>query len=125
MHTFHRELDDLFVVGLFEPAEGGVWQLADYQAKLIASFIVASASDPKRAAWFRKLKAKGRPDIGHGIPFKNTPWHQFEIQHYRFRSYMKRLLKNFGASATMPFAGNAPDAIAVPARGKAKLELAS
>jgi cation diffusion facilitator CzcD-associated flavoprotein CzcO len=29
IHTFHRELDDLFVVGLFEPAEGGVWQLAD------------------------------------------------------------------------------------------------
>ena len=40
-------IDDLFVAGLFEPAEGGVWQLADYQAKLIASFIVAMASDPE------------------------------------------------------------------------------
>ena len=68
IHTFDREHDDLFVVGLFEPAEGGVWQLADYQAKLIASFIVALASDPKHAAWFRKLKASATPDIGHGIP---------------------------------------------------------
>ena len=57
IHTFHRELDDFFVVGLFEPAEGGVWQIADYQARLIAAFIRACESDPKRAAWFRALKA--------------------------------------------------------------------
>ena len=76
IHTFDREHDDLFVAGLFEPAEGGVWQLADYQVKLIASFIVALASDPKLAAWFRKLKATATPDIGHGIPDKDTPWQQ-------------------------------------------------
>jgi cation diffusion facilitator CzcD-associated flavoprotein CzcO len=97
IHTFHRELDDLFVVGLFEPAEGGVWQLADYQARLIAGFIKACESDAKRADWFKALKAKAAPDIGHGIRYQDTPWHKFEIQHYRFRSYMKRLLKKFGA----------------------------
>ena len=124
MHTFHREFDDLFVAGLFEPAEGGVWQLADYQAKLIASFIVACASDPARAAWFCKLKATAKPDIGHGIPDKGTPWHKFEIQHYRFRTYMKRLLKKFGASATLPLAK-----VAVPgaegSKDQAELKLAS
>jgi cation diffusion facilitator CzcD-associated flavoprotein CzcO len=99
IHTFHRELDDLFVVGLFEPAEGGVWQLADYQARLIASFIQACESDPKRASWFRGLKASATPDIGHGIRYQDTPWHKFEIQHYRFRIYMKRLLGKFGARA--------------------------
>src|SRR5512143_1113537 len=67
IHTFHRELDDFFVVGLFEPAEGGVWQIADYQARLIACFIAALEKDTKRAAWFHALKAKARPDIGHGI----------------------------------------------------------
>jgi cation diffusion facilitator CzcD-associated flavoprotein CzcO len=110
IHTFHRELDDLFVAGLFEPAEGGVWQLADYQAQLIASFIVACAADPKRARWFGKLKASARPDIGHGIPDKGTPWHKFEIQHYRFRKYMARLLKKFGTSATLPFAEGGSEA---------------
>ena len=83
--------------GLFEPAEGGVWQIADYQARLIAAFIKACEDDPKRAAWFRALKARAHPDIGHGIRWKDTPWHRFEIQHYRFRSYMKRLLRKFGA----------------------------
>jgi cation diffusion facilitator CzcD-associated flavoprotein CzcO len=99
IHTFHRDYDDLFVCGLFEPAEGGVWQIADYQARLIAAFIVACESDPKRAAWFRDLKARAMPDIGHGIKYQDTPWHKFEIQHYRFRKYMGRLLKKFGAAA--------------------------
>jgi cation diffusion facilitator CzcD-associated flavoprotein CzcO len=96
IHTFHRELDDFFVAGLFEPAEGGVWQIADYQARLIAAFIEACEKDPKRAAWFKALKARAHPDIGHGIKWKDTLWHRFEIQHYRFRRYMKRLLRRFG-----------------------------
>ena len=101
IHTFSRTRDDLFVAGLFEPAEGGVWQIADYQAQLIAAFIVAMEKDPRRAAWFRKLKATAKPDIGHGIRYQDTAWHKFEIQHYRFRSYMKRLLKKFGVSAAV------------------------
>jgi hypothetical protein len=84
---------------LFEPAEGGVWQVADYQARLIAAFIKACETDPKRAAWFRALKARAHPDIGHGIRWKDTPWHRFEIQHYRFRRYMKRLMRRFGRAA--------------------------
>jgi hypothetical protein len=96
IHTFHREFDDFFVAGLFEPAEGGVWQIADYQARLIAAFIKACETDPQRAQWFRTLKASANPDIGHGIKWKDTPWHRFEIQHYRFRRYMKRLLRRFG-----------------------------
>jgi len=102
IHTFHRQLDDLFVVGLFEPAEGGVWQLADFQARLIACFVKALSNDPKRAAWFRALKASATPDIGHGIRWKDTPWHRFEIQHYRFRMYMRRLIRKFGASSEVP-----------------------
>jgi cation diffusion facilitator CzcD-associated flavoprotein CzcO len=100
IHTFDREHDDFFVVGLFEPAEGGVWQIADYQARLIAAFITASEEDERRADWFRKLKAHANPDIGHGLKYQDTPWHKFEIQHLRFRRYMKRLLKKFG-----PYAG--------------------
>ena len=99
IHTFHREWDDFFVCGLFEPAEGGVWQIADFQARLIAAYIVAMEEDSARADWFRKLKAHAKPDIGHGIKSQDTPWHRFEIHHLRFRRYMRRLLKKFGASA--------------------------
>jgi cation diffusion facilitator CzcD-associated flavoprotein CzcO len=125
IHTFSRESDDFFVAGLFEPAEGGVWQLADYQARLIASFIVACASDPAAANWFRKLKATATPDIGHGIPYKDTPWHKFEIHHYRFRKYMDWLMKKLGASATRAFPGGASEAKASAKAAPASLELAS
>ncbi len=125
IHTFHRELDDLFVVGLFDPAEGGMWQLADYQAQLIASFIVACAKDPKHAAWFRALKAKAKPDIGHGIRYQDTPWHKFEIQHYRFRKYMKRLLKKFGPYATLPLVETISKTKVEGVSAPAKLKLAS
>ena len=125
IHAFHRELDDFFVAGLFEPAEGGVWQIADYQAKLIASFIVATALDPARADWFRKLKATASPDIGHGIAWKDTAWHRFEIQHYRFRKYMARLLRKLGESATAPLAEAASTASADRTGAKAPLKLAS
>jgi hypothetical protein len=109
IHTFDREHDDLFVAGLFEPAEGGVWQLADYQARLIASFIVALASDPQHADWFRKLKATAKPDIGHGIKWQDTAWHRFEIHHLYFRRYMKRLLRKFGLGKVEPIPRPEPD----------------
>lgn len=99
IHTFHREWDDFFVCGLFEPAEGGVWQIADFQARLIAAFITAQQEDPERADWFRDLKLNAHPDISHGLKRQDTAWHKFEIQHLRFRRYMGRLLKKFGASA--------------------------
>ena len=64
-------IDDLFVVGLFEPAEGGVWQLADYQAKLVASFIVALASGCKARRGLVP-QAEGERHAGY------RPWHPLQ-----------------------------------------------
>ena len=72
IHTFHRELDDFFVVGLFEPAEGGVWQIADYQARLIAASSRRCENDPKRAAWFRALKAQAHARYRPRHPLART-----------------------------------------------------
>ena len=127
IHTFHRDWDDFFAVGLFDPAEGGVWQVADHQARLIAAFITSQEKDPQRADWFRNLKRSATPDIGHGIKRQNTPWHRFEIHHLRFRRYMKRLLRKFGESAQpvgeMRTMGESAD-VASPPQGET-LKLAS
>jgi cation diffusion facilitator CzcD-associated flavoprotein CzcO len=127
IHTFHRDWDDFFAVGLFDPAEGGVWQVADHQARLIAAFITSQEKDPQRAHWFRNLKRSATPDIGHGIKRQDTPWHRFEIHHLRFRRYMKRLLRKFGESAQpvgeMRTMGESADA-ASPPQGET-LKLAS
>ena len=127
IHTFHRDWDDFFAVGLFDPAEGGVWQVADHQARLIAAFITSQEKDPQRADWFRNLKRSATPDIGHGIKRQDTPWHRFEIHHLRFRRYMKRLLRKFGESAQpvgeMRTMGESAD-VASPPQGET-LKLAS
>ena len=49
-----------------------MWQIAGYQARLIAAFIKAFKDNPKRA---RDSGREGRaqPDIGHGIRSKDTP----------------------------------------------------
>ncbi len=96
LNSCHREMDNLFAVGLVQPADGGFWQLADYQGQMIASFVVAQECDPERAAWFRKLKSSARPDTFHGVTYIDSPRHKLEVQHYRYRTYIKKLLKKFG-----------------------------
>lgn len=100
LKTCHREMDNLFAVGLLQPADGGFWQLADYQGQLIASFVVAQERAPDKAAWFRKLKADTHPDTTHGVTYIDSPRHKLEVQHYRYRTYIKKLLKQFGPAAT-------------------------
>jgi hypothetical protein len=102
-----------------------VWQIADYQARLIATFIAALAKDPKSARWFRTLKARANPDIGHGIKWKDTTWHRFEIQHYRYRKYMERLIRRFGAYAVKSPEPRTMQIEGAPARAAEPLKAAS
>ncbi|MDA7947810.1 MAG: NAD(P)-binding domain-containing protein [Hyphomicrobiaceae bacterium] len=103
MSMCHREMDNLFASGLLQPADGGFWQLADYQGQLIATFVVAQEADPEKADWFRKYKATVTPDVFHGVDYLDTPRHKLEVQHYRYRTHIKKLLKKFGPVASMPY----------------------
>ena len=99
LNAFHRDYDNLFAGGLVQPADGSFWQLADYQGQLMASFVVAQACDPARAAWFRDKKASFRPDVDHGVTYIDSERHKLEVQHYRYRTYIKKLLGSFGKFA--------------------------
>ncbi|GBE43218.1 putative oxidoreductase CzcO [bacterium BMS3Bbin10] len=106
LNAFHRELDNLFAGGLVQPADGSFWQLADYQGQLIASFIVAQELDPKKAAWFHNLKANARPAVDHGVTYVDSERHKLEVQHYRYRTYIKKLLNKFGPLAVAKYPGH-------------------
>jgi cation diffusion facilitator CzcD-associated flavoprotein CzcO len=95
LNAFHREFDNLFAGGLVQPADGSFWQLADFQGQLIVSFIVAQELDPKKAEWFHKLKATAKPAIDHGVTYLDSERHKLEVQHYRYRTYIKKLLGKF------------------------------
>ncbi len=96
INLFHRKFDNLFALGLLQPAEGSFWQLADYQAQLVTSFIVASEVNAKAANWFRALKASATPKLDHGVNYVDSERHRLEVQHYRYRTYVKGLLKKLG-----------------------------
>jgi len=113
LNAFHRECDNLFAGGLVQPADGSFWQLADYQGQLIASFIVAQELDPKKAAWFCNLKETAKPAIDHGVTYVDSERHKLEVQHYRYRTYIKKLLSKFGPMALAKF----PDPSAQKAAG--------
>lgn len=103
----HREMDNLFACGLVQPADGGFWQLADYQAQLIASFVVAQELAPEKAAWFHNHKISAKPDVSHGVTYLDSPRHKLEVQHYRYRTAIKKLLKKFGDVTKMSFPAHA------------------
>jgi hypothetical protein len=113
LNAFHREYDNLFAGGLVQPADGSFWQLADYQGQLIASFIVAQELDLKKAGWFSKLKETANPAIDHGVTYVDSERHKLEVQHYRYRTYIKKLLSKFGPLAVANF----PDQSAQKADG--------
>ncbi|MEC9367683.1 MAG: NAD(P)-binding domain-containing protein [Pseudomonadota bacterium] len=96
LNVAHRELDNLFCVGLVQPAEGSFWQLADYQARMIASFVIGQEIATEKVNWFRSLKTSAKPSLDHGVTYVDSERHKLEVQHYRYRTYIKKLLKRFG-----------------------------
>ncbi len=111
LNAFHREFDNLFAGGLVQPADGSFWQLADYQGKLIATFVVAQERDPKTAVWFHDFKASVRPAVDHGVTYIDSERHKLEVQHYRYRTYIKKLLAKFGPLAQAKYPHHAGEAV--------------
>jgi Flavin-binding monooxygenase-like len=93
-NVFHPELDDLFAIGLIQ-ANGSIWRLAEDQAKLVASFLVAAAEGHERADWFRSLKAQGHDHLAQA-PYVQSERHRLEANYYAYRRQARRLLRRFG-----------------------------
>jgi hypothetical protein len=98
LNVFHPEFDDLFAVGLIQ-ANGSIWRLADYQSRLIASFLVAAAEGHKRASWFRGLKAQGW-GRSRSASYVESERHRLEANYHAYRRKVLRLLRRFGPMAT-------------------------
>lgn len=100
LNLFHKKEKSLFFVGLFQPADGGFWQLADYQSKLMTRYILACESNEASVAKFEALKETQHYDVGHGEAYTDSPRHHFEVDHYRYRGIVNKLLKMFGPAKT-------------------------
>ena len=92
LHIFHPQHERLFVAGLIQP-DSGQWGLVDYQAQLIARYLAALDRRPERAARFRRQLAARRFDLGSGIRYVSSSRHLLEVEHFRYREYLKRLIE--------------------------------
>ncbi len=97
LNVFHPKKNTLFAAGLVQ-ANGSIWRLADYQARLIANFIVARALGHERASWFGALKSGGRKAESIDT-FMATERHLLERDYYAYGRHLKKLNRRFGTMA--------------------------
>ncbi len=93
LNVFHPELENLFVVGLIQP-NGGIWQLADYQAQLIARVIEANQQSSAAADWFRNQKSRiDRVRQKYSLHYVDSPRHAIEVEYFAYRRELQRHLR--------------------------------
>jgi hypothetical protein len=91
LNVFHPERDDLFVVGLIQPASGQ-WGLVDYQAQLVAAYLNGLDAGSPRASRFRELKQRHAPDLSSGAAYLPSPRHALEVEYYSYRRRLQKLI---------------------------------
>lgn len=91
LNAFHPRYHNLFVCGLIQP-NGGLWPLADWQAKLMAAYLVARDRRPQRAAAFDRRKQEPPPDVTEGIRYLDSPRHLLEVEYFAYRDQLAALV---------------------------------
>jgi hypothetical protein len=89
LNVFHPERDDLFVVGLIQP-DSGQFGLVDYQAQLIAAYLVGLKQDRMAAQNFKREKRQCRVSLSGGVRYVQSPRHAIEVEHYSYRHTLKQ-----------------------------------
>jgi hypothetical protein len=96
LFAFHPERDDLFVIGMIQP-NGGLWPLAELQAKVAAAFIAGDVRGDANAEKFRQQKRRNAAHLAGGIHFQTTPRHRLEVDYFTFRKHLRKRLAEFPA----------------------------
>ncbi len=91
LNVFHPRRDDLFCIGLLQPASGQ-WGLVDYQSQLVARYIQGLQAGGARAREFQRQKARKSPDLGNGVTYLRTPRHALEVEYYSYRRRLRKLI---------------------------------
>jgi cation diffusion facilitator CzcD-associated flavoprotein CzcO len=91
LNVFHPLRDDLFVAGLIQP-DSGQFGLVDFQAQLIAAYLVELQQGSRAAKIFQHEKRDGRVPLSGGVRYVQSPRHAIEVEHYSYRRTLKRKL---------------------------------
>ena len=91
LHLFHRQYDNLFIVGMIQPASG-VWGLMDDQARLIARYLCANADNTRSAERFNRQKTGPQPNLTGGLRYIESERHFTEVDHSSYRKVLQNHL---------------------------------
>lgn len=90
LEAFHPQINNLFVVGQFQPT-GGIWRLAELQARLISQFLRAQISAPQVAQWFRRMARENRgKKVYRRGRYIASDRHAIEVDYFDFRRELRR-----------------------------------
>ena len=101
LFAIHPERDDLFVVGMIQP-NGGLWPLAELQAKVISRCLAGGEESGRLIDLVREVAQRDSAGLGGGIQFIQSSRHRLEVDYYAFRESLKRLLRSLPAASQQP-----------------------
>jgi Flavin-binding monooxygenase-like len=96
LNQFHRDHDDLSVMGLFE-VDGGAYPVLSLQGRLLVQAISAQRSGEAGAQRWSALK-RTRPDLSGGTRHVDSPRHDISIQDAAYHRYVEKLLESLAGS---------------------------
>jgi len=88
LNIFHPQRDDLFCVGLIQP-DSGQWGLVDYQAQLVAQYLVGLEQGAAKVKRFQQRKQSNDQSWRRG-KFLNSPRHRLEVEHFSYRRHLQK-----------------------------------
>lgn len=94
LNIFHPNYNNLFLIGMVEAAGIG-WQGRDEQAQLVAKYIKASATNPKKYEAFNQKKAKGNPDMSGGYAYVKLDRMAYYVHNDTYRKLLKKGINMF------------------------------
>ncbi|QEG33697.1 flavin-containing monooxygenase [Bythopirellula goksoeyrii] len=91
LNIFHPERNDLFCAGLIQP-DSGQWGLVDYQAQLIANYLVSQEKNSPAASRLNKRKRTSVNSWQGRGTYLDSPRHRVEVEHFGYRQELRKLI---------------------------------
>jgi cation diffusion facilitator CzcD-associated flavoprotein CzcO len=102
MNVFDRAHPNLFFIGLFQISTGN-WPIMDGQSRLLARYLVARETQPKRVGFLQKLIAHAKTDATGGVRYQDVSRHAVEFEYFVYQKKLERLIRKLpGKRAPAP-----------------------
>jgi hypothetical protein len=113
LFMLHPTRDDLFVIGMIQP-NGGIWPLAELQAKVIARSIGLDQNSQHGVEQLRAQAKRLSLRIDGGIRFIQSPRHRIEVDYFSYRETLGRILQSMPMKEAISKAKRASDLTPTP-----------